>query len=304
MRAALLLLAPTAALAQPVLTLPVDCTLGETCYVQSYVDADPGPGARDAACGRQSYDGHKGTDIALPSLTVMEEGVAVIAGAPGTVLRTRDGEPDAGRAGMTEGRDCGNAVVIGHGGGWETQYCHLRRGSVAVAPGEAVERGAPLGLVGLSGLTEFPHLHLSVRRGDAVVDPVAGPCGGTALFDPPLGVNGGGIVAAGVAPRVPDYDEVRAGLGPEALRPGTPLVAWILAHGTREGDVLRARLAGPGGEGFDLEAALERGQALTFRAVGRRGPEAGWPSGRYEGVAEHVRDGVTISAVPLRADVP
>ena len=300
---ALLLLLPAAAIAQPILTLPVDCNLGETCYVQSYVDADPGPGARDAACGPQSYDGHAGTDFALPSLAAMEEGVAVLAAAPGTVLRVRDGEADAGLDGMTEDRDCGNAVVLDHGSGWETQYCHMRRGSVAVAPGDTVARGDELGMIGLSGRTEFPHLHISLRRGGAIVDPVGGPCGREALFDPPLGVNGGGIVAAGVATRVPGYDEVKAGLSEEPLAPGTPLVAWILAHGTRPGDVLRARLVGPGRQGFDLEAELDRQQALTYRAMGRRGPDDGWPIGLYEGTAEHLRDGVMISSMPLSAEV-
>ena len=30
------------------LSLPVDCTLGDTCYIQHYVDRDRGPGGRDS----------------------------------------------------------------------------------------------------------------------------------------------------------------------------------------------------------------------------------------------------------------
>ena len=71
------------------------------------------------------------------------------------------------------GRDCGNGVVIDHDDGWQTQYCHLRRGSVGVTRGQAVARGDRLGVVGMSGRTQFPHLHLSVRRDGAVIDPFA-----------------------------------------------------------------------------------------------------------------------------------
>ena len=47
------------------LSLPVDCEPGVDCWVLNYVDADAGPGRADFACGRMTYDGHKGTDIAL-----------------------------------------------------------------------------------------------------------------------------------------------------------------------------------------------------------------------------------------------
>ena len=73
------------------LDFPVDCTLGETCYIQQYVDHDPGPGARDFTCQGLSYDGHKGTDIALPTLAAMAQGVRVRAAAPGVVRARRDG---------------------------------------------------------------------------------------------------------------------------------------------------------------------------------------------------------------------
>ena len=68
---------------------------------------------------------------------------------------TRDGMTDvsirdAGH-GAVAGREAGNGVLIEHGGGWQTQYSHLRSGSVSVKPGERVEAGTPLGLIGLSG---------------------------------------------------------------------------------------------------------------------------------------------------------
>ncbi|WP_098410577.1 M23 family metallopeptidase [Thioclava sp. ES.031] len=153
--------------------MPVECTLGQDCYIQNYVDRDPGPGARDAGCGGLTYDRHKGTDFALLTEAQMQAGVQVIAAAPGRVIATRDGEPDGAYAsGQTAaGKECGNGIVIDLGHGWQTQYCHLRDGSISVTRGDQVAAGAPLGLVGQSGKAEFPHLHLSLRHDDTVIDP-------------------------------------------------------------------------------------------------------------------------------------
>ncbi|MCG6904806.1 MAG: M23 family peptidase, partial [Rhodobacter sp.] len=61
-----LVLCAAPAASQPLrLDLPIDCVIGDSCFVQNYVDRDPGPGAVDFACHGLTYDGHQGTDIAL-----------------------------------------------------------------------------------------------------------------------------------------------------------------------------------------------------------------------------------------------
>ena len=122
--------------------LPVECAFGSICSVQNYVDLDPGPGRLDPGCGRLTYDGHDGTDFRVRDLIAMEEGVRVLAAADGVVKATRDGMADVsireiGREAVS-GREAGNGVLIDHGGGWETQYSHLRSGSVSVEPGDRV----------------------------------------------------------------------------------------------------------------------------------------------------------------------
>lgn len=145
--------------------------------IQNHVDIDPGPGVQDSPGTGASYDGHKGTDFRIHGLAAMVEGVAVLAPADGTVLRTRDGEPD--RCGLGEKAVvapdvmCGNGMVIDHGDGFQTQLCHLRQGSVQVQPGDQVTAGQPVGLVGWSGNAEFPHVHLQVRHNRDVLDPFA-----------------------------------------------------------------------------------------------------------------------------------
>jgi len=276
------------------LALPIDCTPGEDCVVQNYVDSDPGPGVADFSCGPLSYDGHKGTDFRLATIARQGEGVDVFAAAPGVVQGTRnnmpdilqgwDGAPDLG------GRDCGNGLVIDHGDGWETQYCHMAQGSVAVSPGDRVETGERLGLVGLSGQSQFPHLHISVRRNGEVVDPFdpAGraECGAAptqTLWAEPLDYVPGGLLDAGTAPGVPEWEAVQSGTANGEIGPDTPLVLWGFVFGAREGDRLRLAIEGPQGEVIDEEMPLDRTQAQLFRAAGLRAPEGGWPDGRYEG---------------------
>jgi murein DD-endopeptidase MepM/ murein hydrolase activator NlpD len=155
------------------LALPVACEVGSNCWVQQYVDHDAGPGATDYSCGVASYDGHDGTDIRVLNTAAK---VDLLAAAAGTVKAVRDGvadhlvKTDADKAAVDK-IECGNGVVLDHGDGWETQYCHLRKGSIAVKTGDVVSAGGVLGQIGYSGNAAFPHVHLSVRQNGRSVDP-------------------------------------------------------------------------------------------------------------------------------------
>ena len=146
---------------------PINCDLNGPCYIQQYVDHDASQNASDFTCSGLSYDGHKGTDFALATYDMIAQGVNVLASATGTVAGLRDGMEDVQFTAETalgiDGRECGNGVVLRHENGWETQYCHLRKGSIAVTEGQEVTAGEVLGQVGMSGRAAFPHVHLSVQ---------------------------------------------------------------------------------------------------------------------------------------------
>lgn len=63
----------------------------------------------------------------------------------------------------------GNIVYLNHGGGLLSAYFHLSR--QLVSPGDTVETGDPVGLVGATGRVTGPHLHWVVRYGTTSVDP-------------------------------------------------------------------------------------------------------------------------------------
>jgi hypothetical protein len=282
----------------PRLRLPISCEIGRTCFVQNYVDRDPGSGVQDFRCGTLTYDGHNGTDIRVPTLADQQQGVEVVAAADGRVLRVRDGVEDTsvnvrGREAV-QGTECGNAVVIGHAGGLETQYCHMQRGSVAVRPGDPVKAGQRIGRVGLSGLTEYPHLHFTVRRNGKVIDPFApeegGSCGaGTPLWEEaaaraltyaPGAVLNGGFAAGPVSMEGIESGEARS----QRPTPASPaLVAYVRAIGLQTGDVQRLTLIGPDGAALAENKAepLDRPKAQFMLFTGIRRPASGWRSGVY-----------------------
>lgn len=296
--------------AEPHLSLPLDCTPGETCWIPNYVDHDSGPGVRDFRCGALSYDGHKGTDFALRDEAAMRAGVAVRAAAPGIVRGMRDGMPDTGlrgaQPGDIAGRECGNGVVIAHDDGWETQYCHMRQGSIAVRQGEQVARGQTLGLVGLSGNTEFPHLHLSVRRGSKVIDPFLGdePFGACrtsarALWDAAtraaLAYQPIAIYNAGFSGVAPDADAVRRGERQAPARTGAALVLWTDIFGVESGDRIALRIVAPdGGTVIESTRVLDRRQIRRFEFAGKRTRTGSWPAGTYKGEIAVTRGDVII----------
>jgi murein DD-endopeptidase MepM/ murein hydrolase activator NlpD len=63
------------------------------------------------------------------------------------------------KAGWEQGY--GQTVIINHGFGYETLYAHLNK--ALVRPGQQVNRGEIIGLVGNSGRSTGPHLHYEVH---------------------------------------------------------------------------------------------------------------------------------------------
>ncbi|EAU40827.1 Peptidase M23B [Fulvimarina pelagi HTCC2506] len=278
------------------LGVPLDCIPGETCFLQQYADMDGGQGIADPFCGDVAYDGHGGTDVRVSSMLDVEAFVPVLAVAEGTVVATRDREPDAPVRDESEwplhkGKECGNGAIVDHRDGLKSQYCHLRKGSVRVARGDKAARGAVIGAVGASGMAAFPHLHLTIRRGDQDIDPFSGKPVGTGCngvvrdslwsasaqdFFQQADVH---VMAFGMAGRPPDYKSLMTdGPPPNLTARDRATIGWGWFLNLRKGDRLQFKITAPDGSTYiETETKpLGHRKAAYMQFVGRgRSPEPG-----------------------------
>lgn len=302
----------TGALGSEKLLAPVACNLGRDCFVQQYPDMDPGKESQDPFCGSATYDGHDGTDFRIRSMKDADQNVPVVAVAAGTVLRVRDGEPDQlvtsdAERKRVEDRECGNGIVIAHSDGIETQLCHLKQGSISVRPGETVTAGQQVGAVGASGLAQFPHVHLSVRKDGEAIDPItgkslsagcsAGATSSDSLFADSLSADLTGesfLLDLGLSGSPPDYDRlVLEGGPPDATTGDQATVGWAWFGNLQKGDRIKMEIQGPDGTLFSsaVTEPLDRTKAVFSHFSGRSRPPA---QGSYRLRVEVLRDDAAV----------
>ena len=297
------------------LSMPVACELGKTCWLVNYPDTDRTENsAKDFTCGPLSYDTHDGTDFGIRDLVAMKTGVPVRAAAAGTVARYRDGVEDRMpskddiKIMLAAKKGCGNGVVLDHRNGWQTLYCHMKKNSLAVKAGQTVKQGDQLGLVGHSGIAEFPHLHFAVFKDGNVIDPFSGqgldkPCGTIReiLWSPPLAYEPVSIYAAGFQSGTPSIENLSIDASsPDTLHRGDSkaLVFWIMIYGAAAGDRIHLDIIGPGDAVVvRRDTVQDKTRARQFYYVGQKFGEALAPPGHYTGVVTLSRtdtDGKTL----------
>ena len=117
----------------------------------------PVPGTQSDSFGYRRFfndqprSPHKGMDMSAPN------GQPIVAPRAGTVAATGDYFFN------------GNTVLVDHGQGFVTMYCHMSE--IEVEEGQTVTTGDVLGAVGATGRVTGPHLHFGTYLNGTAVDP-------------------------------------------------------------------------------------------------------------------------------------
>lgn len=290
--------------------MPIACEYGKDCFISSLFsyeetqEESPEKLIRDYKCGRLTQAGEKSTRFALRNIQQIDEGVDVIAVDKGTVEAVHDGEKDIGASKAnktkipTTNNNCGNGVIIRHGRGFLTQYCHLQQGSLAVEVGQEVKKGDPLGKVGSSGTVSYPHLEFIVKRDNTAIDPFTGEgitsCTQKKDFislwdfktDAMLSYVPTLLINASFTANIPNAEGVNNGrfITSNLTNDEDRIVFWVNLMGLQKDDILEISITSPRGKTIALrEKAFSRYEPFYFHYVGKRKSGAAWERGKYIG---------------------
>lgn len=283
------------------MVFPLVCTPGRTCFIVQYPDDDDSDAARDYACGPSASDGDGALRIALGDLSMVTDKVPVLAAKAGIVDDVSDGLADrvvASRADLKTGTSlCGNGVVLGHGLGQQTAYCHLLKGSITVKKGDRVQQGQIIGAVGQSGLATWPQLAFSIMSGGLFIDPITGNtvkegCGFKprpmiALPQEFMEYQPAAIVAMGFATKEISAGDMELGRAPRfgmIDKSERTINLWAMVLGVKKGDRIEMRLRDPRGRTFEYQDVIAANDQdrLPLNVTRSRG-YSDWRIGRYLG---------------------
>jgi len=215
----------------------------------------------DYNCGDRTYDteanNHNGTDFQgtqFPWLTMANDGLIAVAAADGVLVEKHDGEPDQQCEFNDDAKS--NYVILQHPDGSETLYAHMKTGSVTQKKvGDSVEQGDYLGVVGSSGFSTGPHLHLGVADSSSrLIDPYSGACN--------LGVDESwwedqepyyekSVIAVkthGAAPEYPPCPQQEVPYFKNEFAPTDPLFLSVTVRDFEDIDSIDVQLIAPGGQ--------------------------------------------------------
>jgi len=299
------------------LAMPILCNYGKDCFISNYFDHDAAKDSyKDHTCGTMSQDGYKSTDFILKHVPQMKDGVSVVAGDSGIVKSVRSDIVDVNveLSGIEAvlGHECGNGLVIEHKRGYETQYCHLKKGSITLKRGDKVEKGQNIGEVGLSGLTSFPYLEFTVRMRGKALDPFTGEdsvtgkaeiaCDSLDIYplwdkktEKTLTYVNTATLSIGFSSKVPNAEGAREGRYNSATIPNDAklLSFWIDVLGVMKGDKLQMSIISPDGdEIYSNTKSFSTDKRHLFQFVGKKldNDKTVWKNGEYIGKAVLLRD--------------
>lgn len=292
---------------------PINCKLGENCFISKYVDHFFDKTVqKDFRCRSSvTSTNNKGTGIKV-SESFYRTGVPVYAVADGIVVKKRDSIPDKRIMSAEEAQKAsitgyGNVILIEHEDDYATLYAHLQLNSIPYKIGDQIKKGDQIGVIGLSGLTEYPHLNFEVYHRDQIMDPFTGTKQNnicdldientlwddrfmrqySAYSDTKISDSG----FTDIIPTKETYKEISNTL--QQLTPDTKqLIFWINAQAVEQGDEIVLSLFDTDGNLMIRKAKrFEESHANYLFSLGKKETDKHWKAGQYNAFVQLWRDG-------------
>lgn len=177
-----------------------------------------------------------------------------------------------------------------------------------------VKAGQVIGQVGLSGATEFPHLHISVWKAKTILDPFTGgafsePCnsaGTEPLWPKPATTSITAVMGDGFVSVVPTKERMRDTPESHDTLPsdGANMLYWADLINVRKGDMLTLSITGPDGKVWaEKSETMEKPLAGRFSYLGRSSKGDPFAPGSYRAKLTLTRGGETILEKELGVSV-
>jgi hypothetical protein len=194
----------------------------------------------------------------------------------------------------------------------------MAKDSILVKPGDTVRAGQVIGTVGMSGLTEYPHLHFIVRREGKVIDPfgislIPGACDNhtesewtddarVRLAYSPRAVLNFGFATEAVTN---DMIEVDAVSQRKPTTKSEALVVYVRTIGLKTGDDQSLTLRDPDGRIIAEKGpvAVTQNQAQTILFIGKKRSTESWLGGVYSATYIVGRNGAPMLNQVFRHDL-
>jgi murein DD-endopeptidase MepM/ murein hydrolase activator NlpD len=286
--------------------VPVLCEINKNCEIVNYPDTDSSDKISDYKGGKVSLNQQNTVDIAVNSIKQVESGIPVLAAQDGTVIYSSDGFQDNFNLDMKTdptSAPCGNALILEHSYGWKTLYCHLKKGSIALKPGNSVLRGSKIAELGMSGISEFPHLSFAVVKDEIYYDPFTGkpinnqkamqylPFWRASVLNL-MTYKPFQIMNSGITLEEPNLKKAKSGEAnfSEFLSDASSINPWVWGFHLKKGDFIKIKFKDPyGAIVFSDSKKISENKPENFLYWKASRPSEKWKPGTYQIFMEFIR---------------